>query len=261
MKTTRRIIFGLAAFCCLSCFSLAVNAADRIRLTNGEWPPLLSESIEYQGVISRVVSEAFALEGGEVEYGFFAWQDAYELARSGEWDGSVIWLRNTERARHFLFSDPVYHDKGVFFYLKGNGFQWNAYEDLTKYTFGVAKGYSYGDEFDSLVSKGKVGVRWAQSDEENFSRLLLGSVDACPSNIEIGFYLLRTRFAPGAADLVTYHPKPYTTRNSMHVIFPKKNSRAQEYVDMFNRGLEKLKQSGAYDRYFDASRRGEYLKP
>ncbi len=38
-------------------------AEETIRLTNGEWPPYLSKNLKYYGISSRIVTEAFALEG------------------------------------------------------------------------------------------------------------------------------------------------------------------------------------------------------
>ena len=95
-----------------------VSGPDTIRLTNGEWPPYLSEHLEHYGVVSRIVTEAFALEGVKVEYGFFPWKQAYELAESGEWDGSLIWLRTPEREQYFYFSEPILQCNYVFWHLK-----------------------------------------------------------------------------------------------------------------------------------------------
>ncbi|MBF0233705.1 MAG: hypothetical protein HQK65_11810 [Desulfamplus sp.] len=71
-------------------FSSRSFAKEIIRLTNGEWPPYLHKELKYYGVASRIVTEAFALEGITVEYDFFPWGRAYEYAKSGEWNGSLI---------------------------------------------------------------------------------------------------------------------------------------------------------------------------
>lgn len=55
---------------------------ETITLTNGEWAPYLSESFKYGGFLSRVCSEAFALEGVDVEYEYLPWKRAYESARA-----------------------------------------------------------------------------------------------------------------------------------------------------------------------------------
>src|SRR4051812_4106968 len=82
--------------------------ADRnVRITNGEWPPYLSANLPDNGLISRVVTEAFRLQGITVEYGFFPWARALLLAKIGGWDGTVAWARSPARERDFYISDPV----------------------------------------------------------------------------------------------------------------------------------------------------------
>lgn len=77
--------------------SLNVYAQESIRLTNGEWPPYLSKDLKHYGVASRIVTEAFDLEGIKVEYGFFPWERALELAKHGDWDGSLVWFHTPKR--------------------------------------------------------------------------------------------------------------------------------------------------------------------
>jgi polar amino acid transport system substrate-binding protein len=77
-------------------------AAETLLLTNGEWPPYLSKNLKYYGSASRIVTEAFALEGINVEYKFFPWKRAYKNAELGIWDGSVVWFDTPELRKFFL---------------------------------------------------------------------------------------------------------------------------------------------------------------
>jgi polar amino acid transport system substrate-binding protein len=75
--------FGLAIALALSCSVGALaQAQDTIRLTNGDWQPLMSENGPHHGIASHVVTEGFALV--EVEYGFSPWKRAKKLARDGK---------------------------------------------------------------------------------------------------------------------------------------------------------------------------------
>ena len=84
-------------------FSSSLSANETIRIANGEWPPYLSKELKHYGVASRIVAEAFALEGVKVKYGFFPWGRAYAVVQRGEWDGSVIWTIKE-------FSDGRFHE-------------------------------------------------------------------------------------------------------------------------------------------------------
>ena len=49
-------------FTALCMLSVAFNgfAEQTVSLTNGEFPPYLSENLKYYGVASRIIAEAFA---------------------------------------------------------------------------------------------------------------------------------------------------------------------------------------------------------
>ena len=82
--------------------NLHVSFADEtIRLANGEWAPYFSTKLKYYGIGSRIVAEAFHLEGIKVEYGFFPWKRAFEIAKEGKWPGVVGFESSTERTPYF----------------------------------------------------------------------------------------------------------------------------------------------------------------
>ena len=108
----------LILFFWLSGISGFAFAQETIRITNGEWPPYLSEKLKHNGLASRIVREAFELEGIQVVYDFFPWNRSLMLAQTGEWDGTAVWLRSPEREQEFYISDPVVQSTYVFFHLK-----------------------------------------------------------------------------------------------------------------------------------------------
>ena len=126
-----------------------IFAEEAVRITNGEWEPYLSEHLKFYGVGSRIVSEAFALQGIRVEYGFFPWPRAYNLAKTGEWDGVVCWGYSPQEkgkskwVNEFYGTDSLYEDKDVFFHLKSYPFDWKTPEDLYGIPMGGIIGYAY----------------------------------------------------------------------------------------------------------------------
>ncbi len=133
--------FGFAIALALSCSVGALaQAQDTIRLTNGDWQPFMSENGPHHGVASHVITEAFALVGVEVKYGFFPWARSLKLAKEGIWDGSAAWWDREERYPYVFYSDPVAPTTVVFFHLKSTKFDWSTYEDLRKFRIGVSRG-------------------------------------------------------------------------------------------------------------------------
>ncbi|UUZ52204.1 hypothetical protein LP419_21535 [Massilia sp. H-1] len=137
--------FGLALLLSAPCRMWA----DDITLISGEWLPLLSEQLPGNGVLSRVVSEAFALEGVKVHYIFRPWPRALAEAEKGIAQGTLVWSKGapgSARSRNFVYSDVVFEGKSVFFHRTGFAFAWTRYADLAKYRIGGVLGYEYDFE-------------------------------------------------------------------------------------------------------------------
>lgn len=251
-------MLGVLAVLCLA--ATAAQARESVRLANGEFSPYQSETLKHYGMLSRIVSEAFALEGVDVEYGFFPWKRSYELVKRGEWEGSFAWQKNPERELHFLFSDQLYMARQAFFHLRKRAFHWETYDDLSGYTFGASLGYSYGEEFDGRAASGEITVQWVATDELNFNKIIAGRIEAFPCNVEIGYHILRTKFSPTEAERITHHPRLLTTGAPLYLMVSKKAKDGERVIEMFNRGLRKLRESGKFERFVLESRRGEYIR-
>jgi polar amino acid transport system substrate-binding protein len=233
-------------------------AEEEIRLTNGEWPPFTSKTLKHYGVYSHIVSEAFALEGVKVEYGFFPWPRAYHYVKKGEWDGSVTWAPTLEKEKDVWFSDPVFYHTKVFFHRKQFSFDWNTLQDLKDLPIGATAQYTYGHEFDQAAKDGTLIVDYATRDIQNFRKLLAGRFLLFASDIDVGYDLLKKYFSPEESVLVTHHAKPIQQTGTCVIFNKGAPDKSQRLLGLFNRGLKKLRQNGAYDQMLDASRRGAY---
>lgn len=245
-------LFILAAFAAIPLKAVSAQEGDRtiIRLTNGEWPPYSSEYLPHYGFFSRVVSEAFRINGYQVEYAFYPWKRAYELAAKGAFDGSVTWAPTPERQQDFRFSDPVIESKKVFFHLKNHPFHWQTLEDLTAYRIGVTSGYTYGRKFDEAWKTGDLNIQEVTSDAQNIRKLLLKRIDTFPMEIAVGYALIRDFLPPGGTRAITHAPKPIVvTPIAVAISRQLPPKRIDAILHSLNRGLKTLRQQGVYDRY------------
>jgi polar amino acid transport system substrate-binding protein len=245
----------LVASACLALLASGTRAEDIITLSNGEWLPYLSETAPHYGVISRIVTEAFALEGVKVRYVFRPWSRAFAEAATGKVQGSVVWsegLPGTVRATDFYYSDTVFDGQSVFFYLKAKPFNWTTFADLAKVKIGGTAGYEY--KFERVPH---VTIDRAATDELNFRKLLAGRFQVFPANLDNGRLILRENFTPEEAARITVHPRPYAITH-YHLIMSKKLAGNERYVELFNRGLRRLKDNGKFAQYMDDLKKGGY---
>ena len=83
------------------------SAEETIRIAVGDWPPFLTEDLKHNGVVAHIIGDILASEGYKAEFHFFPWARAYEWGKTGEYDGTAVWLKKPEREQDFYYSDPV----------------------------------------------------------------------------------------------------------------------------------------------------------
>ena len=201
------------------------------------------------------MTEAFALAGIQVHYGYFPWARSYEQAKTGKWDGTFLWFDTPERRKHFYISDPVLDITYVFFHLQTYAFAWETVDDLHGIKIGGTLTYNYGEAFTRAEKAGTISVERTSTDEKNFKKLLKGRIHIFPNDLEAGLEILRKLFTPEQVALFTYHPRPVKAAPH-HVLFSKKITRNKQLVERFNRGLQQLQARGHVVQYRAESRQG-----
>lgn len=239
---------------CLSVLLVSGHSYARlsVNLTNGEWPPYLSQHLNDNGFASAVVSESFKAVGVDVNYGFYPWKRAYHYAKEGKgqdetvWNGSVVWFYSSERADHFYYSEPVIVDDGVLYYLKSRPVKWKTVEDLRGLVLGGTAHTLY-EKFEKAEKAYILRIDRAGNYEALFDRLLAGRIDAIPHVKTVADYFLHTRYSSQVRDKITYSPTVFDKR-IYHLILNKKVPDNERYLTLFNEGLKRIKSNGVYQR-------------
>ena len=80
-----------------------------------------------------------------------------------------------------------------------------------------------------------------------------------PQEINVGYSFLRQHLTESDVQKITHHPKPLLN-NLSYVLFPKKVERSKTLLLKFNKQLKKFRESGRYEKYFEAFHQGDYRK-
>jgi len=238
-------------------FSTGSIAKEKFIIAVGEYPPLVSQHFLHYGVTARIIREAFALEGIDVEYKFTNWARAFRLVIEGEADGIGPILKTNKRENQYYFSDSLYYETQVFFHKKNYLFNWNTIDDLSQVSIGATISYSYGEEFDQAAKSKELMIQRVPTDEQNFKKMFADRIKIFPQSLDVGYYILHSTF-PDKVSLVTHHVKP-VNQNHNYLAFSKAKNNSLSLIKHFNRGLQKLKESGKYELYFTESRNGNYI--
>lgn len=237
----------LALFVCFSLTQVGL-AKETVRLTAGEWSPYISETLDHNGLISQITKEAFALQNIEMKLGFYPWERAYHLSKSGLWDGTIAISKTTEREQNYLFSEPIYTGKYVFFHLKSTPFTWQTYKDMGHLRIGAGRGFGgMGQEFLSAEASNVIKVDRVTTMLQAFNMLFLGRVQLVPSDLEVGYVLLNKNFDKKQTAQIT-HNNHIIQLTKYHLVMGKSSPKSADFIKKFNLGLNALKKSGRYNQ-------------
>ena len=257
---TRRLVMALPIVVVLS-FCQALAAGEVVRISNGEWPPFTSADLPHGGILSRIVTQSFALEGITVHYAYMPWQRAYQETKQGKWDGSVGWAPTPEHSRDFYMSEPVLQIDKALFHLDSVPFDWKTIDDLRRWRLGAAAGYSYGADWDRAARNGQLNIEEVATDVANLRKLLRGRVDAVAMEVEVAEYLMHTRLTPEEAAQIRQHPRLLSRTPICLALSRALGENGPQLIARFNHGLNRLKESGSYDAYLTEPRHSPSSTP
>lgn len=234
---------------CVTTLILSINicfAAPVVKVVIGDHPPYSDQSAEHFGLVSRVISRAFEIEGYHVKFTFMPWGRSYVEGQKDDFDAVGYWTCSPERNEIFYCSEALYQEQTVFYFNKNNPLKsWQRLDDFKKLLIGITQGYRYSPDFLHLAKAGTLKVDAVKSDQQNFARLLKQNIDVFPMDLVPGQYLLKTQFTQAEAEQLDYHPKVLSS-DTNHLLFLKRKSESSRLRDDFNQGLSKLIKSGEY---------------
>ncbi len=80
-----------------------------IRLTNGnDYVPFADDKLDNGGLATDIVTEAAKLLGEDINYTWLPWDEGFERAKTGEFDGTLPYFYNAERNKVFFYSESIY---------------------------------------------------------------------------------------------------------------------------------------------------------
>ncbi|SDZ21700.1 ATP-binding protein [Tindallia californiensis] len=152
-------------------------------------PPLYfvdSETEQYKGIVIDYL-QALSIElETEILYQPMTWAQALQKLETGETHLCDMYP-SEERAKKYLFSDPIYFQRGVIL-VSGENKDINRAKDLAGRRVGVQKG-DYAHEFLESQSD-DIHYVFSEHYEESLRRLLEGQVDAIVGDEPVISYLM-----------------------------------------------------------------------
>lgn len=221
--------------------------AQKITISTGfQSPQHVSRNLDdsFSGKVSDIVTRAFALKNYQASFIFRSRLTAYNMAKDGLVDGTILWRKTRNRNDYFYFSRPIISADIVFFHLKSKKFDWQQLNDLKRYRAGIVEGLLYEDLFDAAIFSGRLSSLTAENENANFKKLITGEIDYTPVILESGYEAIKALFPKKTAALLTHHPKPLIRQN-FYLLLSKQIKENQKRIAEFNQGLYHLERMNA----------------
>ena len=220
-------------------------------IVTGPYPPAINEADEDKGYVSRLVADAFALEGIKVSFIFVPWARGLRMVRLGHEACIMYYGKTPGRVKSFIFSEPLFEEEWLFFHLRSTDVKWQKLTDLSRYIIGATLSYTYSEKFHKLADEKELSVHWVARDKQNWQLLMSGRIDLFPS-VKTGWHQLRNLYSEAAIKQVTTHPKPLKSQLN-YLLCSKDHPNAEYFRDKFNQGFTKLKKLRSISYYIPDS--------
>jgi len=243
----------------LSVLSLPTLANETISVASGEYPPFSGHNLPHEGYVSHLVRLAYGLQGIEVDYEYMPWARSLEETSLGHYGVSIFWFCTQERKLDFYCSEQslIAEAVNIFHRVDTELGDWKSYRDLTRFRFGLTRGYAYDQKILDAVDQGILSGEFVGSDLQNMRKLLAGRIDLFLIGEESGNDILNQHFSAQQREEITMDSTPIFISN-FHVLFSKAHPKARYWQEQFDSGMAKLKASAKFHKLRADFEAGKY---
>jgi polar amino acid transport system substrate-binding protein len=228
-----------------------LSAKEKVVLTVaiedvGYFPFNYNENGDIKGFSVDVLNYFEANSKYDFELIILPWPRALYLVEQGKVDLILTLFKTPKREQTYHFIEPSYSNEvNQLFTLMNNKFEFNGQlQQLTPYSIGILREYSYGEDFDSANYLHKLP---ALSEEVLLKLLLSERVDMVVGNPLAFNYIISKKKLKSKVKAI----KPYIAITPVYLALTKKREDYQEIMQTFKQLIEQLKASPHYQELLD----------
>lgn len=226
---------------CLSCVNLQ---AETVTAAQDPWPPFVQKGKD-PGISVELAKEAFKTQGYDLKMKIMPWTRAMNEVKNANIDLIIAAWKTDERKQFLRFSEPYSNNRIKFITLADDTFEFNGLDSLHGKSVGVARGYAYGEAFNS-DSRFK---RPAANDLiSNLRKLSSKRIDMTLED-EI---VAKAQMAANGLDSSKFRfTENALSDNPVYAVSGIANSRSEKLITAFNKGLKAIKENGTFDKIME----------
>lgn len=221
-----------------------------VKIAADDRPPYYSPEMTDKGPITEIITQAFKRVAYKVNIDFLPWANVLEKVKSGKYDAGFAAYYSDQRAKEYLFSDPIdIYSPECFLKKKSLKISFKSLRDLKPYRIGITRGYVYDDsDFDKATYLKKIE---SNTEETNIANLIKGRLDIIIIDKAVALYLIDKKFPSNKNDLDFNDLDfidPSNKKIDLHLLISKKFENSSQLKRDFDYGLQQIKADGTFDR-------------
>jgi polar amino acid transport system substrate-binding protein len=207
----------------------------------GYFPYNYEENGEIKGFTIDVLDYIKAHSKYDFEFIIMPWPRALYLLAEGEVDLILTLFKNKKREQIYHFIEPSYgYEVNQLFTLKDTKFEFTGeLEQLTSYSIGTKREFSYGKVFDRANYLTKLP---ALTEEVLLKLLLSKRIDMAIANPYIFNQLISKNNATSKVRTI----EPYVAKTPVYLGLTKRRENSKKIKETFGKIIEQLKSSSYY---------------
>ena len=198
------------------------------------------ENGEFVGIDVDIIKAVAANQGFNIDIQSLGWDAAVTAVQAGQADALLAGASITDerKANGWIFSDSYYDSYQVFAVKADSGIE--SLDDLKGKTIAVKNATAGANYAEELKDKYGFKIDTYEDSPTMYQAVVLGQADACVEDKPIMADNIKT----GGLDLTIVESTASKVAPYGFAIMNKDN---QELLDMFNKGLQEIKDNGTYD--------------
>ena len=218
--------------------------ADKVMMVTTPWEPFFSENLPKGGVITEIATAAFARQGHQSNIAWYPWVRALKIVEYGSADVVMGAYYSKERAKNYLYSDPIFDIEVGLMALKELGVDsYKTLQDLKPHTVGVMRGWVYTEEFDNADFLNKHLI----INQITAVRMLFAKrIEMLAASVAVFHHEVSLLKDQTVVDTVVL--KPLLGTKQLFLLFNKVDARGAKLLKDFNAGLAKIRADGTFDK-------------
>ncbi|MBN2569711.1 MAG: transporter substrate-binding domain-containing protein [Deltaproteobacteria bacterium] len=210
----------------------------------GDWPPYTNSS--ENGLATDIVTAACVSVGITYRIIHVPWLRAENYVERGDAFGTFPYAITSQRKIKYLFSDPIFGSSNTIIYNSSNKkidiAELQSIESFKMFTIGMTTG---SDALAVPLRKIGAKVETTETIDLSMKKLQSGRIDFI---IEDSYVINELLKQYQDARIVVLNKKILFLDREYCLMVTKRNKNSQDIIELFNKGIRKIKSSGEYGR-------------